>query len=124
MKTLELARHFMDRVEVGDADGAAACHHADSKIWHNFSNETQTIAENMDLLRLMVAKCASRKYTIHRLEEIDGGYVQHHTLEVTGPNGTTHSAEAVAIVEVTGGKISAIKEWIDPTALRSVLAET
>ncbi|MEL7312583.1 MAG: nuclear transport factor 2 family protein [Pseudomonadota bacterium] len=123
MNTLELARHFIDCVERGDVDGATACHTPDSQVWHNYSNESQSIAENMELLRLMVAKCKSRKYEIHRHEEIEGGYLQHHTLHVTGLNGQSLSVEACAIVSVEQGKISRIKEWIDPTALRALLME-
>ena len=121
MSTRALAQRFLDAIEAADIDAARACFHPDAGIWHNYDNSTQSVDENLGLLALMADKLARRHYEVHRLEEIEGGYLQHHSLHVTDADGGSVTVEALAIVEVTGGKISGIREWIDPTPLRAML---
>lgn len=122
MSVLDLAQRFVDAIQVADVDAARACFHADAGIWHNYDNKTQTVDENLGLLAMMAAKLPKRHYEIHRLEAIDGGYLQHHSLHVTGSDGTEVVVQALAMVSVSDDKISSIKEWIDPTPLRPLLA--
>ncbi|MFK8051330.1 MAG: nuclear transport factor 2 family protein [Woeseiaceae bacterium] len=122
MQTLELGREFMRHVQAGNIEGAKSCLHSDAEIWHNYDNVVQTVAENMALLALMIDKCADRQYTIHYLEEINGGYLQRHQLTVTGHDGTSVTEEVVALIKVTDGKITRVDEWLDPTGIRQLLA--
>lgn len=117
MDTLEFARHFIDRVEAGDVEGARNCFHADAGIWHNYDGVTQTVDQNMAVLTSIVAKTKSRKYEYKRLEEVEGGYLQQHTLRVVTNEGQELTAEAIAIVLVDSGKIRRIDEYLDPTPL-------
>ncbi|MEO0574554.1 MAG: nuclear transport factor 2 family protein [Pseudomonadota bacterium] len=122
MSSLALAQRFVDAIQIADVDAARACFHPDAGIWHNYDNGTQSVEENLGLLALMAAKLPKRHYEIHRLNDIDGGYLQHHTLHVTGADGTVVAVEALAMVFVEDDKITGIKEWIDPTPLRPLLA--
>lgn len=120
MDTLSLARHFIDCIENGDETGARACFHPDAGIWHNYDGVTQTLDQNMAVFMNIVTKTKSRKYEYKRLEEIEGGYLQQHTLRVVTNGGEELAAEAIAVVLVDDGKIRRIDEYLDPTPLASL----
>ena len=115
--TLDLARQFMAAAEAGDIAAARTCFHPDAGTWHNYDRATQTLDQNMKLLAWMASKCTSRHYDITRLEEIDGGYLQQHTLRVVMNDGTEAETDAIAVVTVEDGKIRLIEEYIDPAPL-------
>lgn len=120
MKTLELARHFIDCIESGDLDAARACFHDDAGIWHNYDGVTQSVDQNMAVAASIIGKTKSRKYDYKRLVEIDGGYLQQHTLRVVTQDGKELAAEAIAVVVVEDGKIKRIEEYLDPTPLSAL----
>ena len=122
MSNLELARQFIDAVGRGDVATARDCMQPDAEIWHNFDNKTQTVDENMALLELMMAKCGRREYHIHRLDDIDGGYMQRHHLSISAPGSDELvSVEVLAMVLVRDGKISRVEEFMDPAPLLPIL---
>ncbi len=123
MSNLELAKRFMDAVGRGDEAGARDCMQPDAEIWHNFDNVTQTVDENMALMQLMIAKCGHRSYHIHRFDEVEGGYVQRHRLDVSAAGSDEiHSVEVLALIMVTDGRISRVEEFMDPEPVRVALA--
>lgn len=117
MKTLELAKHFIDCIEGGDLEAARACFHDDAGIWHNYDGVTQSVDQNMAVAANIIGKTKSRKYDYKRLEEIEGGYLQQHTLRVTTQDGQELAADAIAVVEVVDGKIKRIEEYLHPAPL-------
>ena len=125
MSNLDLAKRFMQAVGEGDAVAARACLHDDAVIWHNYNNATQTADENMALMLRMKALSQQRVYEIHMMEEVPGGYVQRHTLHMTSPNGKdAYSTEALSWIQVVDGKISRVEEFIDPTPIMPLFADT
>ncbi len=122
MTNIELGKHFMQAVQAGDVAAARACFHEDARIWHNFDNQEQSVDDNMATLELMIAKAGQREYKLHRLEAVEGGYIQRHTLTISSPDGSSKAnAEALALVSVRDGKIARIEEFIDPTPLLGIL---
>lgn len=119
MQTLELAKRFITAVEAGDVDTAQACFHPDAGIWHNYDDTVQTVAENMGTLRWMMGKAQKREYKLKRLQEIEGGYLQQHTLRITDNAGEVLTLYACALVSVEDGLITRIEEYIDPSPLAS-----
>ena len=118
-----VAQRFIDDITVGDADAARSCYAPDADIWHNFDDITQTVDDNIALMNAMTKRIADRRYVIRRLEPIEGGYLQQHTLELVLPDGRELSTEAVAIVTVNDdGLISRIDEWLDPAPLAPLFA--
>jgi ketosteroid isomerase-like protein len=105
----------MAYVQAGDISGARSCLHTDARIWHNYDSITQTVDENMGTLAYLVEKSTKLEYVIHRLEEIKGGYLQQHTLNLTTKSGDVLSTEAIAIIAVKDEKIIRIDEWLDPS---------
>lgn len=114
MTTLELARKYMDCLGRGDVAGARSCLHPDARVWHNYDGAEQSVDENMATLEFLLKKSTSLSYDIHRMEEIEGGYLQRHTLKITSTAGDKLSSEAIAIISVNGDKITYIEEFIDP----------
>ena len=114
---IDLARRFMEAAEAGDVEAARDCFHPDAGIWHNYDQKTQTVEENMALLSWMVSAFGKRHYAIKRLEPIEGGYLQQHTLHITLKNGSEIETDALAVVEVRENRIARIEEYLDPTAI-------
>jgi len=122
MSNLELAQRFIDAVRAGDETAARECMHPDAGIWHNYNDTTQSVDENMGLMQLMIDKTSKREYTILRLDEVEGGYLQRHTLTLTSKDGNeTASTQALALVSVENGKIKHVEEFIDPSPILSML---
>lgn len=115
MSVLDLARQYMAYVQAEDVPGARSCLHPDARIWHNYDGVTQTVDENMATLAYLLEKSTGLKYDIHRLEEIKGGYLQLHTLNLMAKSGDVLSTEALALISVKDGKIIRIDEWLDPS---------
>ena len=113
-----VANRFLDALNAGDVEAARACYHPDAEIWHDFDGVTQTVDQNMQLMTAMGRRASRRAYVIRRLEPIEGGYLQQHTLELTTLAGQDLVAEAVALVRVgDDGLIHRLDEWINPAPL-------
>lgn len=113
-----VAHRFLDALNAGDVEAARGCYHPDAEIWHDFDGVTQTVDQNMQLMAAMGTRASRRAYVIRRLEPIEGGYLQQHTLEITTLAGQDLVAEAVALVQVgDDGLIRRLDEWINPAPL-------
>ena len=121
MSVPDVAERFLEALRAGDVDAARACCHEDLAVWHNYDGKTQTLDENMALLGWMTKRCRERRYDVRRLEAIEGGYLQQHTLELVLDDGRSGSAEALAIVSVRDGRIARIEEYIDGGAIGALL---
>ena len=114
MTVLELAKKYMNALSAGDVAGARSCLHPDARIWHNYDGAEQSVDENMGTFKFLLQKSTELSYDIHRMEEIEGGYLQRHTLNITSVAGDKLSSEALAMIFVEGGQITRIEEFIDP----------
>ncbi|MFT5444082.1 MAG: ketosteroid isomerase-like protein [Myxococcota bacterium] len=117
MTTSELARAFIDAIQLGDVEAARALLCPDAKIWHNFDDAEQTVDENLKLLGWMVRKASKRTYDITRLEEVEGGYLQQHTLTLVDLEGKIRVMHACVVAQVRDGKIARIEEYLDPSSM-------
>jgi len=87
MNTLEFARNFVSYLETGNYEKARDSYQPDCKIWHSHDNYTQTVDENLALLDRMLSVSEKIEYIINRLEIIENGYLQLHTLKMTAKDG-------------------------------------
>jgi len=114
----DVAHRFLTALNHGDVEAARACYHPAAEIWHDFDGVIQTVDQNMALMEAMGKRALHREYVIRRLEPIEGGYLQQHTLEITTLAGQELVAEALAVVQVgTDGLISRLDEWVNPAPL-------
>ncbi|MGA0237763.1 MAG: nuclear transport factor 2 family protein [Acidimicrobiales bacterium] len=121
MAVPDVAHRFLAALNHGDVEAARGCYHPDADIWHDFDGVTQTVDQNMALMAAMGRRALHREYVIRRLEPIEGGYLQQHTLKITTLAGQDLVAEAIALVQVgDDGLIHRLDEWINPASLTAL----
>ncbi len=123
MSALDLAKRFVVALEGSDVDAVRAFYHADAGIWHNFDRKTQSVDENMAVLGWMLSAFPERKYQVTRLEAIEGGYLQQHTLELRTADGKSASTDALVIVTVRDDRIAKLEEYIDAAPILALAGQ-
>ena len=114
--TEALAARLISCIETGNTDGMAECCHPDVMIWHNFDTldvPLSSVAKNLSWLYRNVSDLS---YSQVRRRPIPGGYVQQHVVRGRAPGGELE-LPACLIVEVDGGLISRMEEYLDTAAL-------
>ena len=81
------------------------------------------VDESLGLLKTMFAACKNLEYIVTGLEEVENGYLQLHTLQMTANDGATYSTDACLVVTLKDGKIASAKEWIDPSPLAPIFTK-
>lgn len=112
-----LATLFFDAIESGDVEGVAACYDDGVEIWHNTDGLVQGKADNLAVLRGLVANYSDRSYHDRRLDVFDGGFAQQHRLSATRADGQRVSLPAALICRVKDGKITRLGEYFDSAAV-------
>lgn len=108
-----LAKRFFDAIEAGDADAVAACYDDNIVIWHNYDRAEQGKADNLKVLKGMIAGFSKRIYGERRLSVTSGGFAQQHVLTATRNDGKVVSLPAALFCEVANGKITRLDEYFD-----------
>ncbi len=119
---LEVVARLIRAIETGDVDAARAIYDPSVAIWHNTDGLTQTVGENLETLRQLVAVTSERRYDQVRRYAFDKGggttgVVEQHVLRATFVNGRTLELPACLIVDVVDGRITALDEYFDSAAL-------
>lgn len=110
---LDVVARFFEHLEAKRVDEVAALYAEDVGVWHNFSNATQSKAENLEVLKGLTASVDALRYEIvERLALDDGRVLQRHRLccraddeEVVIP--------ACMMITVRDGRIALIEEYLD-----------
>lgn len=86
----------------------------DAVIWHASTNQVQTKAENVGLLRGVFALMRKAGYEeIKRIPTPDG-FVQYHVIRGTFTDGQpVPELHACMVIDVRDGKITRLREWFD-----------
>jgi ketosteroid isomerase-like protein len=111
--TIALAERFFQAIEAGDEAAITAIYAPDARIWHNFDNQEQTVAENLRVLRWMIRRLSGRRYRVLRREAFPGGFLQQHVLEGVLPDGQRFELAACVVCTVQNGRISRVEEYLD-----------
>ena len=119
---LDVVSGLITAIETGDVGAARAIYHPKVTIWHNTDGLTQTVEENLETLRQLVAVTTERRYDDVRRYAFDKGggvtgVVEQHVLRATFVNGRTLELSACLIVDVVDGRITALDEYFDSAAL-------
>ncbi len=109
-----VAERFFRAVERGDIDEVARIYAPDARIWHNFSNKSQSVEENLKTLGWVARKLANRRYDVLRRAVIPGGFMQQHVLRGTLSDGSDFSMPACIVCQVDGDRITLLEEYLDP----------
>lgn len=111
---LALAERFVGAIERGDIEAVKGCYAEDARIWHNFDNVEQTVPENLRVLGWIAGVLSDRRCDILRRVAIPGGFLQQHVLSGRLKSGAPFSMPACLVVQVKGGRISRLEEYLDP----------
>jgi uncharacterized protein len=120
---LEIAQNFFAAIEAGDISALEALYAPDASIWHNTDGQSQSVSENLKVLRWMVRSTVSRTYRLARRVSIPGGFLQQHVLIVESRQGR-YEMPACIVVEVRDGRIQRLEEYLDSAhvaEMRSIL---
>jgi len=110
---LALAERFIQILNRGDADGLREIYSTDARIWHNFSEELQSVEENVKTMLWVHRVLANLNYDIQRRELLPDGFMQQHILRGTLASGEAFAMPACAICKVKDGQIVALEEYLN-----------
>ena len=86
----------------------------DVQVWHNFSNLAQNKSQNLEVLVGLCESVAEIHYdVIERLRLDDGRILQRHNLRAVTDSGDEVIIPACMLIQVQGGKIQRIDEYLD-----------
>jgi ketosteroid isomerase-like protein len=86
----------------------------DVQVWHNFSNVAQNKSQNLEVLVGLCASVAEIHYdVIERLQLDDGRVLQRHNLRAITDSGDEIIIPACMLLQIQGGKIRRIDEYLD-----------
>ena len=113
----ELANEFFSAIAAGDIERMRAVYADDLEVWHNATQETQTLEENLKLVRYFTSRVSELRYEVHEREFIPGGFVQRHTLHGKLQSGDALTAPVCIWIYAESGKITRILEYVDSAAV-------
>jgi len=119
-----LADRLFSAIERGDVEAVAACYAPDTIVWHNYDGVEQSAADNLAVLRWLIANVDERRYTITRRVSLDDGFVQQHVLTGRTRNGIDLHLPACLVCRVRDGLVVRIDEYLDTAHLAPLLAAT
>lgn len=118
------AQRFVAAIQAGDAEAVRAFYAPDAKIWHNIDHIEQTVDQNLKSLAWFVRTLPDRTYRVQRIAPLPDGFLQQHVLEATLPNGERWAMDACVVVQVEGGKITRLDEYLDSAKTAQLVAAT
>ena len=110
---IDVARQLFEQIEAKRPDGVAALYADDVQVWHNFTNATQTKAENLRVLGGLTKNVAQIRYEVVERVLLGDRVMQRHLLHCRVANGEEIVIPACIFVTVRDGKISRIDEYLD-----------
>ena len=110
---IDVARQLFEQIEAKRPDGVAALYADDVQVWHNFTNATQTKAENLRVLGGLTKNVAQIRYEVVERVLLGDRVMQRHLLRCRVANGEEIVIPACIFITVRDGKISRIDEYLD-----------
>jgi ketosteroid isomerase-like protein len=118
----KVANELFAAVAAGDTDRVRAIYADDVEVWHNATQKTQTIDENLRLLKSFTSRVSDLRYEVHEREFFSGGFVQRHTLHGKLASGDPLDVPVCIVIHAADGKIQRIFEYIDSAAVAPAFA--
>jgi ketosteroid isomerase-like protein len=119
---IEVARQLFEQIEAKRVDGVAALYADDVQVWHNFSNTTQTKAENLKTLDGLTKSVAQIRYDVTERVLLGDRVMQRHLLRCRLGNGEEFVIPACIFVTARDGKITRIDEYLDTAQSNALVA--
>ena len=109
----ELIVRFFAALEEGDIDTLREIYATDAVIWHNDDLIEQSVEENLKVLRGLHRTVSGLRYDIIRRVPAPDGMMQQHVMRGLLPDGTEVELHAAMYVQIRGGHITRIEEYLD-----------
>lgn len=104
---------FYEALSRGDLDGALACLTVDARVWHCFDGVAVDRAGCLEGWRALVTGFPERAFVDVRRHAISTGFVQQHFMTARTLTGAMVGWPICVVVELSGGLISRMDEYID-----------
>ena len=118
---LDVARRLMGAIEAGDVATVAALYADDMVGWRNFDRRELGKVAMIRIIEFLAKQLRDLRYDAIRIALTPTGYVQQHVLHATAPDGTRIESPACLVVEVQGGQIRRLDEYLDSAAIAVLL---
>src|SRR5262245_7618257 len=110
---LDVAQRLFASIENKSVDAVAALYADDIAVWHNFTNATQSKAENLKTLGGLTKNVAHIRYEVTERVLLGERVMQRHLLRCRVENGEEVVIPACIFVTARNGKITRIDEYLD-----------
>lgn len=110
---LEVAQQLFEQIEAKRVEGVAALYADDILVWHNFTNTTQSKAENLQTLGGLTKNVVQIRYDVTERILLGDRVMQRHVLRCRVANGEEVAIPACIFVAVRDGRITRIDEYLD-----------
>ena len=120
MTPTEVASGLIERIEAGDAEGAAAFYAEDVVTWRNIDGRELAKRQVCRILEFL-AGLDDLAYEDVRIQETQGGFVQQHILTCKAPSGESVRAAACLVASVRDGRLTRLDEYLDSAAMAPLL---
>ena len=109
----ELVVRFFAAIEAGDLGALREIYAPDALIWHNDDLLEQSVEDNLKVLQGLHRAVSGLHYDIIRRAATADGVLQQHVLRGRLPNGAEVELHAAMYLQVRGGRITRIEEYLD-----------
>lgn len=117
---LDIAEHFTEAIARRDITALASLLADDVAVWHNTDGRTQDKDEAIAAIDEFLSAVEECHYSSVRRITTATGLVQQHDLCVRfRPEDRPITVPACVILEIAGGKVHRLDEYLDPSALAS-----
>jgi ketosteroid isomerase-like protein len=113
----QLAHAYGAASASGDNEALGALYDADAVIWHNTDDATQSVTQNLKVSAWLHRTVPDLAIEDVHLDYTDNGFVRRGTLVGTAPNGSPFRVHSLLLVEVAGGKVAKVFEYLDSAPL-------
>lgn len=107
-------------IAAGDTATVGECYHPDVRIWHNHDGRSQSLEDNLKLLRWLSREIRGFSYDAVERTVFEGGFVQRHVLRGTVRD-VAIEAPTCMVGEVRDGKVFRLYEYMDSAHLAPLL---
>lgn len=109
----DVAQRVFDAIEAGDIETVRSLYHPDAQIWHNTDNVTKPREHTMELVQWLMDNLPPMQYVDRHCSATDDGFVQRHTVVITGADGGTVHLPCCVVATVSDGQITHLYEYFD-----------
>lgn len=118
---LALCERFLSAIVRGDIDEVRAIYAPDCVIWHNNTDATETVEENIGTIEMVAKAVRGFRYEQAVRRATADGFIEQHVVRGIVPSGEELRIPAVLICTVRDGRITRLDEYLDSAHLAPLM---